>query len=45
MYLNNCIDDEIRLFSDNLVSNSCSLFYEVYDTFSGKVYALIYMDI
>ena len=39
MYLNSGKDYEIKLYSKHLVSNSCSLFYEVNATGSGKVYA------
>ena len=39
MYFNSGIDYEIKLFSKKIVRDSCSLFYEVYATASGKVYA------
>ena len=41
MYLNSGKDYEIKLYSKNLVSNSCSFFYEFYATASGKSYLLL----
>ena len=45
MYLNSVIVCEMTLLSKHLVSSICSLFYEVYDNHSGKVYALLDMEI
>ena len=39
MYFNSRIDYKVKFFSKGLDHGSFSLFYEVYATTSGKVYA------